>query len=88
MASKSSIKWNDAAFHEILNSIEVEAFCDQQAARVARAAGPEFYPKHWHSNMKGGRAASLVLCTWEGRKIEAETKALTKAAHQCTIYYQ
>ena len=81
--AKSSIQWNNDGFHEILNSIEMEAFCDQQARRVSQAAGKGFHAKHWHSNMKGGRAASLVICDIEGLLREAESKALTKAVYRC-----
>lgn len=77
-----SFEWNDSTFHDILNSIELDALCYQQATKISAAAGEGFHAKHWYSNMKGGRVASLVVPdNYNAMVREATEKTLTKAAY-------
>lgn len=85
MAMKSgdvTLEFNDAVFHDILNGMEITALCDRKAYQISRLAGENFHAKQWHSNMKGGRAASLVVpSNYQGMISEATEKTLTKATY-------
>lgn len=74
-------EWNDACFHSILNSMELQALCHKEATEIARRAGVGFHAKPWHSNMKGGRTAALVVPDVKGMAREANGKVLTKAVY-------
>lgn len=90
--SKCKIHWDNDGFKEILNCDALGQVCYDAAERIAITAGRHHEPfwgaYHWHSNMKGGRAAAVVVDDSEGHwgdELEASEKALSRAVSECRI---
>lgn len=84
--SKCKIHWENPGFKEILNCEPLGVVCDQAAAKIAHAAGKNYKSQRWHSNMKGGRVAAIVIpSNHQGYVDEAKNKKLSKAVSRCRI---
>lgn len=73
------VKINSKGARALLRSEKVRANLDRRARRIAEAAGgePDF---EYESRIGSNRArASVRTATHEGRKAEAERRALTRA---------
>lgn len=79
MATKVRIKLNSPAFRELMSSAAMQAELEARAERIATAAGGE---PDFETNVTVGRDrahAFVKTANNEGRRAEAEHRALTRA---------
>ncbi len=77
---KVKIKWNSAAFKQILSSSGMRNIVQGRADAIARAAGEGFEADSMQGGYGGGRVIGFARSTtYQARRAEAKNKALSKA---------